>query len=198
MQAGDHQLRRHEEQNHGGDAEELLQIDAHAALDEHHAKQQWRQSRPDNVPRKLSSSVEFSETAERIRTVSTPSRSTIRKTNGNRPNARVASGQEADLAFDLALELAACLHHENDHGDDEEGGGQHDPAFENVLIPAGTGKQNGHPDAADKGRDQGGIDGFAQLGPTDFGQIGQGNADDQGGFDPFAQGYDECLLTSMK
>ena len=40
---------------------------------------------PDNVPRKLSSSVEFSDTAPRIRTVSTPSRRTIRKTNRNSP-----------------------------------------------------------------------------------------------------------------
>ena len=39
MQAGDDQLRRHKEQNGSRDPEELLQIDAHAALDEHHAKQ---------------------------------------------------------------------------------------------------------------------------------------------------------------
>ena len=38
VQAGNDQLRRHEEQNGSGDPEELLQIDAHAALDEHHAK----------------------------------------------------------------------------------------------------------------------------------------------------------------
>ena len=34
---------------------------------------------------------------------------------------------------------------------------------------------------------------FAQIGPANFGQIGQGDADDEGGFDPFAQSYDECL-----
>ena len=41
---------------------------------------------PRSVPRKLISSVEFRDTAERIRTVSAPSRSTIRKMNMNRPN----------------------------------------------------------------------------------------------------------------
>ena len=38
MQAGDDQLRGDEEQNHRGDAEELLQIDADAAFDEHHSE----------------------------------------------------------------------------------------------------------------------------------------------------------------
>src|ERR1700722_19453419 len=40
---------------------------------------------PSSVPRKLISSVEFSVTAERIRTVSAPSRSTIKKTKKNSP-----------------------------------------------------------------------------------------------------------------
>ena len=44
-----------------------------------------------------------------------------------------------------------------------------------------------------KGGNQGGKDGFAQFGPADLGQIGQGDADDEGGFDPFAQSNDECL-----
>ena len=148
---------------------------------------------PDKVPRKLSSSVEFSETAPRIRTVSTPSRKTIRKTNRNRPNLALLPGQEADFAFNLSLKRSACLHHENDHGDDEEGGNQHDPAFENVLVPLGARQQDGNADAADEGGDQGGEDRFAQFGTADFGQIGQGDADDKGGFDPLAQRNDEGL-----
>ena len=42
-------------------------------------------STPSSVPRKLINSVEFKETAERISTVSAPSRSTIRNTKKNRP-----------------------------------------------------------------------------------------------------------------
>ena len=45
----------------------------------------------------------------------------------------------------------------------------------------------------DEGGNQGGKDGFAQFRAADFGQIGQGNADDEGGLDPFAQSNDECL-----
>ena len=45
----------------------------------------------------------------------------------------------------------------------------------------------------DEGRDQGGIDRFAELGTADLGQISQRDADDQGGFDPFAQSDDEGL-----
>ncbi len=44
-----------------------------------------------------------------------------------------------------------------------------------------------------KAADQGGKDRFAQLGPPNLGQIGQGDADDERGFDPFAQSDDECL-----
>ena len=45
----------------------------------------------------------------------------------------------------------------------------------------------------DKGGDQRGIDRFAQVGAADLGQIGQRDADDEGGFDAFAESNDECL-----
>ena len=48
-------------------------------------------------------------------------------------------------------------------------------------------------DAADECGDQGGEYRFAQFGTADLGQIGQSDADDQGGFDPLAQSYDEGL-----
>ena len=35
--------------------------------------------------------------------------------------------------------------------------------------------------------------GLAQFGAANLGQIGQGDADDESGFDPLAQGNDECL-----
>ncbi len=105
----------------------------------------------------------------------------------------IAAGQEADFAFDLSLKRAARLHHENDHADDEESGDQHDPAFENVLIPVAARQQDGDPNAADEGGKQSRKDGFAQFGTTNLGQIGQGDADNERGFDPFAQSYDECL-----
>ena len=42
-----------------------------------------------------------------------------------------------------------------------------------------------------KGRNQRGIDRFAQLVPADLGQIGQRDADNQGRFDAFAEGDNE-------
>ena len=42
MQAGDYQLGRDEEQDHCGDTEELLQINADAAFDEHHPEHNRR------------------------------------------------------------------------------------------------------------------------------------------------------------
>ena len=40
---------------------------------------------------------------------------------------------------------------------------------------------------------EGGIDGFAQVVAADLGQIGERDADDEGGFNAFAEGDDECL-----
>ena len=105
----------------------------------------------------------------------------------------VAAGEQSNLAFDLALELAAGLHHEDDHGDDEDGSDQHDPAFEDVLVPIEAREHDGHADRSGKSGGQSGIDGFAQIVAADLGQIGQGDADDESGFDAFAEGDDECL-----
>ena len=52
---------------------------------------------PSNVPRKLSTSVEFSETAPSMRTDSTPSRSTIRKTRRNKPKAAFLPASDPTL-----------------------------------------------------------------------------------------------------
>src|SRR5208337_4184298 len=76
---------------------------------------------------------------------------------------RVATGEQADLRFNLALELAAGLHHEDDHGDDEDGSDQHDPAFENVLVPLEAGEHDSHSDRSGKSCGQGGVDRFAQI-----------------------------------
>ena len=148
---------------------------------------------PLRVPMKLISSVEFSVTAERMRTVSTPSRSTIRKTKRNSPNYASSPGEEADFAFNFSFEFAAGLHHENDHGDNEDRGGQHDPAFENIFVQIEPGNHDGQTNGAGKGGAERGIDRLAQVVAADLGQVRQRDADDQSGFDAFAERNDECL-----
>src|SRR5438445_422549 len=69
----------------------------------------------------------------------------------------ILAREYSDLAFDLALEPAPRLHHENDHGYDEKCRCQHNPAFENVLVPVAPGKQNRDSDAANKSGNQSGI-----------------------------------------
>ena len=87
----------------------------------------------------------------------------------------------------------AGLHHENDHRHDEESCGQHDPAFKDVFVPFRAGEQDSNANAADRRGNQGCIDGFAQIIALNLGQVGQGNANDQSGFDAFAQGHDKSL-----
>ena len=56
-----------------------------------------------------------------------------------------------------------------------------------------AGDEDGGADGADKGGAEGGIDRLAQVVAADLGQVGQGDADDQGGFNAFAERDDECL-----
>ena len=115
----------------------------------------------------------------------------------NSPNHASLPASRPDLALDLALHLAPRLHHENNHGDDEEGGDQHDPAFEDVFVQMSAGDDDGYADAAKKSRGQRRIHGLAQFLPPDLGQVGQGDADNQGRLDPFAERDDESLKHLM-
>src|SRR5580700_1273099 len=192
MQAGDHELRSDEEQNHRSDAEEFLQIDADAAFDKHHAKRHGS-----NYAEKCAEETKQFSRVQRNRGENEDGFYAFpqdhQKYECKKSKPRVAPRQQPNFALDLTLELPAGLHHENDHGDDEEGSSQHDPAFENVLIPASAGEQGCDPEAANEGGDQCGVDGFAQLWPVDFGKVGQRNAHDQGSLDTFPQSYDECF-----
>jgi len=56
-----------------------------------------------------------------------------------------------------------------------------------------AGDDHGHADAAEKSRDQRGVDGLAQFLPPDLGQVSQGDADDERRLNPFAERNDESL-----
>ena len=83
--------------------------------------------------------------------------------------------------------------HEPDHADDEGGGGEHDPAFEDVGVELGAGDDDGCRDAGGDGGTEGPEDGPLQLGPADLTQIGKDDAYDQRGFDTFPKRDDKCL-----
>jgi len=50
-----------------------------------------------------------------------------------------------------------------------------------------------HADAAEECRDQRRVHRLAQFLAPDLGQVSQGNADDEGGLNPFAERNDESL-----
>jgi hypothetical protein len=192
VQAGDHELSGDQEKNRGGDLEELLQIDLDAALDEHHAEEDGDDHARDGADEahQLARIQRYGGEDENGFGALTHDHEEDKEEEAD-PG--VATGEQSDLAFDVAFELAAGLHHEDDHGDDEDGGDQHDPAFEDVFVQFVTREHDGHANRSRKSRCQGGVDRFAQIVTPDFGQVGQGNADDEGRFDAFAEGDDECL-----
>ena len=105
----------------------------------------------------------------------------------------VVSRQQADFSLDFTLQLAAGLHHEDDHRDHEEGRDQHDPAFEDVLVQVRAGDNDGDANAAQESGRERRIHSFAQFLTADLGQIGQSDADNQGGFDPLAESDNKSL-----
>src|SRR5258707_14266521 len=192
MQARDNQLSRDEEQDCRSDAEELLQVDAYRALNEHHAESdgsKHSEQRSEEAHQFGRVKRNGREDEDGLRTLAQHHQKNEQKES----EPGVLARQQTDFAFDFALQLASRPHHENDHGDDEEGGDQHDPAFKDIFIQVGAGDDYGDGNAAHERSDERGIDGLAQFVAADLGQIGEGDAVDEGGLDPFAQRDDESL-----
>ncbi len=70
--------------------------------------------------------------------------------------------------------------HEPDHGEDEDGGGEHDPALEDVGVEVEAGDDDGYGDAGSDGGGESGEDGALELVAADFGEVGEDDADDEG------------------
>src|SRR5208283_5475468 len=149
-------------------------------------------STPSSVPRKLISSVEFSVTAERISTVSAPSRSTIRKTKKKRPIHASLPASKPTLPsiwpFSLRpvfiMKITMVM---------TKKGHQHDPAFKRIFVKVQPRHQYRNADAPNKSGPQRGIDGLAQIIAPNFGEIGQSDPNNQGGLNPFAQRDNKSL-----
>jgi hypothetical protein len=73
--------------------------------------------------------------------------------------------------------------HEPDHADDEDRGGEHDPAFEDVGVELGAGDDDCAADAGGDCRAEGPEDGGLKLGPANLGEIGEDDAHDERRFD---------------
>src|SRR5208337_3766435 len=109
--------------NRGGDLEEFLQINLDAALDEHHAEQDGNGHAQDGA--------DEAHQLVRVQGYSGENQNGFdalaqdhEEDEEEETDPRVATGEQADLRFNLALERAAGLHHEDDHGDDEDGSDQ--------------------------------------------------------------------------
>ncbi len=192
MQAADDQLRGYKPQDHRGDTEEFLQVDAHAALDEHHAKA----DRSDHSQQGTQETQEFGgvqgdrrKNQHRFHAFPHDHQEDEKKHS----DAGTLAGQGLKFAFNFTLHLLAGTHHEDDHGDDEEGGSQHHPAFDDVFIQVQAGDQDGHANAAHEGCSQGDKNGLAKVGTADLGQVGKSDAYDQGRLDSLAKRNDKGL-----
>src|SRR5208337_3850202 len=197
VKTGNNQLGSHEEQDHGRDLEELLQINAYAAFYEHHAKHHGgadSQQGAEKTDQFAGIQRHRGEDEHRLCALAQHHQKDERKQS--QPG--VLAGQQAHFVFNLALQLAAGFHHKNDHGDDKESRGQHHPAFENVFVEVGAGQKDSAADAAQEGRNQSGVDSLAELRAPDFDQVGEGDAYDQGRLDALSQGDNKGLQHARK
>ncbi len=154
VQAGDDELSGDQEKNGGSDAEEFLQVDLDAALDEHHTEENG----DDDSGKRADEAHQFG----RVQGDGGQQKNGFgalaqnhQEDEQEEADPRVAASQKAELAFDFALHFASRLHHEDDHGDDEDGGDEHDPAFEDVFVKLETRENDGDADGSDKGGGRG-------------------------------------------
>src|SRR6476469_5683923 len=106
MQAGDDQLGCDEEQNYSGDPEELLQIDAYATFDEHHAKD----DRHDHARQGAQETEQFGRVqgySSQDQDGFNPFSQDHQKYEEEEAESGVAASQEADFAFNLPFKAAA-------------------------------------------------------------------------------------------
>src|SRR5207245_11762468 len=97
------------------------------------------------------------------------------------------------LGLNFALQAAGGAHHEDDHADGEDGGNQHDPAFEDILIKLDTRDGNCHGNTCHKGGYQGNVNHPAQLMAANLGQVSERDSNDEGGLYPLPQCDDESM-----
>ncbi len=195
VQAADDELEGDEVEDDGGDAEEALQVDLDAAADEEDSEDDGD-----------GDAEEGSGEAEELGGVEGDGGEDEDGLDAFAEDEEEDEEEEADLArracragvlgyfrFDLALHGAGGLVHEPDHADDEDGGGEHDPAFEDVGVELSVGDDDGDADAGGDGGSEGPEDGALELATADLGEVGEDDADDQRRFHAFAERDDKCL-----
>ena len=93
----------------------------------------------------------------------------------------------------MALDAAGGLLHEPDDADDKDGGDEFDPAFDDVAVESGAGDDDCDRDGGGDGGTEGPEESFLEFVSTDFGEVSEDDADDQGCFDALAERNDKCL-----
>src|SRR6185437_9513095 len=192
VQTRNQQLSGDEHENYSGDAKEALQINPYTALHEHHAK--------DNCENHAD---QGSDEAEQLSGVELNGRKNQNRLNAfaqhhqedEQEEAKAAAffGESTNLGFDFALQLLGGTPHEPDHGDHKECRHQHDHALKHILIELRARERDRHPDARYECRYKSDIDRATKIGPADFIQVRQSNANDESGFSAFPESNDKGL-----
>lgn len=151
MQAGDDELEGNEVEDDGGDAEEALQVDAHAAADEHDAEDDGEGEAEDGAGEGEDLGGVEGDGGEDEDGLDAFAEDEEEDKEEEADLGRRGAGVAGDLRFDLALHGAGGLVHEPDHADNKGRGGQHDPAFDDVGVEVEMGDEDGGEDAGDEG-----------------------------------------------
>ena len=193
VHARNQQLRCHHKQDHGGDGEKLSQVNLHAAFKEGDA-QRHCQPQTQHATNEIQKLLVRKETAARNKTVSAPSRKTMRKTNKKRPAAALwlgDGGKLRQLRFDFVLHALAGAPHPVNHGGDKYRADQHEPALVGVFDDR---KAMDHVGSGEAGGNSGGKPrphvAAPSLAPGLF-KIAENDAENQRRFHAFAERNDQ-------
>ena len=143
MEAGDDELEGDEVEDDGGDAEEALQVDANAATDEHDAEDDREGDAEDRSGEGEDLSGVEGDGGEDKDGLDAFAEDEKEDEEEEAEFGGRGAGVAGDLGFDLTLHGAGGAVHEPDHADDEDGRGEHDPAFDDVGVEVEVGDEDG-------------------------------------------------------
>ena len=192
VQSGNHKLEGDKKQYDTRDPKKFLQIDADAALDEHHPKnhsQRHSQQGADEAHQLGRVQRDAREDEDCLYTLAKDHQ----EDKSKYAPLRAAAGEGTDLGFDLTCKFAGGAGHKDDHAGHKESGNQFDPAFKSVAVQTQARKHQGPSHAAHKGSNQAGIDCFAQVKASNFGEIGKRDPHNEGRLNTFPERNNQGL-----
>ena len=193
VQSTHDELEGDEVQDHRGDAEEALQVNANAAPNEKDAKDDGDGDAKQGAGEgEQLGGVEGDggEDQDGFDALADNQQKDEEEESKLR-DAGVTLCVAGDLGFNVTLHRTGGAVHEPDHAHDKSSGGQHDPAFDDVGVEVQVSHQDSNGDGGGDCSAESPKYRLFELGTANLAEVGKDDAYDEGGFDTLSEGDDK-------